>query len=48
MKAGTEVSVDGLYKVLNLYAELKTSQEIKRLACLALKPAHPTCWTGTE
>jgi len=42
INAGTVVSVDGLYRVLNLYAELKISQEIETLACFALKPTHPT------
>lgn len=42
MNAGTVVSVDELYRVLNLHAALKISQKIKRLACLALKPTHPT------
>lgn len=30
MNTSTVVSVDGLYRVLNLYVELKISQEIKR------------------
>lgn len=42
MNTGTVVSADGLYRVLNLYVELKTSQEIKRHACLVLKPSHHT------
>lgn len=50
MNTSTVVSVDGLYRVLHLYVELKISQEIKRDACLALKPTHdgPTANSTTQ
>lgn len=44
--ASTLVPGNGLYRVLDLYAQLKISQ-VKRLFCLALKPTHPTWWTNS-